>query len=150
MTGDISKCFSSSSNHPKQAHLPPCSMLISPLGLLILESLSSCLLKPCLGAQEPHCGVAAITQQLSSGGPLPSPAQAPELLSLRGLTQSDDRDFYTSSRDTSSFMLGCHALATAVPGEAETSSFRFHRGSSTQEIKSSALEPSASKVAWGN
>lgn len=76
--------------------------------------------------------MAAITQQLNSGGPLPSPAQALELLSLRGLTQSDDRDFYTSSRDTSNLMLGCHALATAATEEAETS-FRFHRGSSTPQ-----------------
>lgn len=115
------------------AHLPPCSMLISPLGLFIVESLSSCLLKPCLGAQEPRCGVAATTQQLGSGGPLPSPAQAPELPSLRGLTQSDDRDFYTSSRNTSNnLMLGFYALAIATPGEAETS-FRFHRGSSTPQ-----------------
>lgn len=77
--------------------------------------------------------MAEIAQQLGSGGPLPTPAQGPELPSLRGLTQSDDRDFYTSSRDTSNnLMLGFYALAIAAPGEAETS-FRFHRGSSTQK-----------------
>lgn len=49
-------------------------------------------------------GVAAIAWQLSSGGLLAIPIQAPEFPSLRKLTHSL---MTTSSRDTTNLTLGC-------------------------------------------